>query len=279
MKNRKAQLDALVATYHHPDFVRDDPMQFASPFKHDLPRCEANALLASLLSYGRREVIIRKLTELFDRLEAPVYDVLQAESLAPVEKRLAGFIYRFNTGADLVHLLRWWHAFYERHPSHLACLESLPETQNGVSRDTLKPVMTAWLDAWLPPDFLAGGYRNGTRYLVPHPATGGACKRLHMALRWLCRDDQFLGTHAVDFGLWTSVIPSHALLMPMDTHVGRLSREWGLLKRNSTDWKASEELTARLARFNPADPCRYDFAFLGYGVDEVRGRLKDTAIF
>jgi uncharacterized protein (TIGR02757 family) len=275
LKQRKAQLDALVATYHHPDFVRDDPMQFASPFKHELPRCEANALLASLLSYGRREVIIRKLTELFDRLEAPVYDVLHAESLAPVEKRLKGFIYRFNTGADLVQLLRWWQVFYERHPSHLACLESLPETQNGVSRDILKPVMSAWLDAWLPPDFLAGGYSNGTRYLVPHPATGGACKRLHMALRWMCRDDQFLGENAVDFGVWTSVIPPHALLMPMDTHVGRLSREWGLLKRNSTDWKASEELTARLARFDQGDPCRYDFAFLGYGVDEVRGRLKD----
>jgi uncharacterized protein (TIGR02757 family) len=96
-----------------------------------------------------------------------------------------------------------------------------------------------------------------------------------MALRWLCRDDQFLGENAVDFGVWTSVIPPHALLMPMDTHVGRLSREWGLLKRNSTDWKASEELTARLARFDQGDPCRYDFAFLGYGVDEVRGRLKD----
>ena len=273
----KQRLNALVEQYHHPDFVQVDPMQFAVPYKADLPRCEANALLASLLSYGRREVIVSKLQELFDRLEMPVYDVLQQESLARVEKRLQGFVYRFNTGQDVIHLLRWWQVFYGAHPSHLALLASLVEAQHSQTslphRTHLKALMTAWLEVWLPPDFLEGGYAYGTRYLVPHPATGGACKRLHMAWRWLCRDDAFLGENAVDFGLWSSVIPPHTLLMPMDTHVARLSRSWGLLERKSTDWRASEALTKALAQFNPEDPCRYDFAFLGYGVDEVRGRL------
>ncbi len=62
----------------------------------------------------------------------------------------------------------------------------------------------------------------------------------------------------------------------MDTHVARLSRDWGLLKRKSTDAKASLELTAALARFEPTDPTRYDFAFLGYGVDAVRHRTPEA---
>jgi len=286
-KALKAHLDHLADHYHVHDFIDNDPMRFAHPFRHDLHRCEANSLLAAFLSYGRRETIIAKLTELFDRLEAPVYDVLKGD-LEPVEKRLRGFVYRFNTGRDIYNLLTWWKDFYERHDSHLDALKRLaggfplpcpPPKGEGVKREAIiqrqhmQSLMHEWLSLWLPDDFLHGRYSYGTRYLVPHPATGGACKRIHMALRWLCRDDSHMGENAVDFGLWSEVIPPSALMMPMDTHVGRLSREWGMLTRKSTDWKSAEELTARLAKMCPEDPCRYDFAFLGFGVDEVRGRV------
>ena len=272
----KTQLDDWVARYHHPRFVQEDPLQFAVPFKNDLRRCEAQALLSALLSYGRREVILRALNELYDRLEAPVYDVLQEESLAPLEKSLKGFVYRFNTGQDIINLLRWWKDFYAQHDSHLTVLRDLVPPDTLLTRDDLKPLLTAWLNTWLPPDFLNISWPYGTRYLIPHPATGGACKRFHMALRWLCRNDHAKGAHAVDLGLWSSVIPPSALLMPLDTHVARLSRQWGLLSRKSTDWKAAEILTRALAVYRPEDPCIYDFAFLGYGVDEVRGRLASS---
>jgi uncharacterized protein (TIGR02757 family) len=278
-KRCKSRLDALLPHYHHAGFIQDDPMRFAAPFRFDLPRCEANALLSALLSYGRRETILQKLTELFDRLEEPVWDLLQAESIAPAQRRLKGFVYRFNTGRDIALLLEWWHRFYQRYPSHLAVLQALVETRPISSSAEVYPLLERWLQEWLPPDFLEGGhYAYGTRYLLPHPATGGACKRLHMALRWLCRDDSTMGGGAVDFGLWKHVIPPRYLCMPMDTHVGRLSREWGLLKRKSTDAKAALELTAALARFAPEDPVRYDFSFLGFGVDEVRNRNPENLI-
>ena len=270
----KERLDALALHYHTPAFITEDPMQFAASFRHDLPRCEANALLAALLSYGRRETIIAKLGELFERLEEPVYDVLQRESLEAVEKRLKGFVYRFNTGQDVALLLRWWHAFYQQHPTHHAWLSQyLTHTPLSDSSELQDYVIRPWLNAWLPPDFLtSGSYRYGTRYMVPHPATGGACKRIHMALRWLCRDDSSLGENAVDFGLWSDIIPPQHLWMPMDTHVGRISRDWKLLTRKSTDAKAALALTQTLATFRPHDPTYYDFALLGLGVDTVRHR-------
>jgi uncharacterized protein (TIGR02757 family) len=273
----KRELDACLQHYHTPAFIESDPMQFAAPYREDMARCEANALLAALLSYGRREVILTKLAELFYRLEAPsVWDALQAESVAPLEKRLKGFIYRFNTGRDIFLLLQWWHGFYQHTPTHAQALKHLIQQAHPLhSRSDMMPLLTAWLNEWLPPDFLTGGYSYGTRYLVPHPITGGACKRLHMFLRWMCRDDATMQPTPVDFGLWSSIIAPHHLWMPMDTHVARLSREWGLLTRKSTDAKAAQELTNALARFAPEDPVRYDFAFLGYGVDQVRRRLPE----
>ncbi|MDR0814863.1 MAG: DUF2400 domain-containing protein, partial [Bacteroidales bacterium] len=69
-----------------------------------------------------------------------------------------------------------------------------------------------------------------------------------------------------DFGLWK--IPASALMIPLDVHTGNVSRRLGLLSRKANDWKAVEELTANLRRFDPADPVKYDFALFGMGVFE-----------
>ena len=71
----------------------------------------------------------------------------------------------------------------------------------------------------------------------------------------------------VDFGLWDFIPPSE-LLIPLDVHVARVSREMGLLKRNSNDFKAVVELTDCLKQFDNDDPVKYDFATFGYGVSQ-----------
>jgi uncharacterized protein (TIGR02757 family) len=58
------------------------------------------------------------------------------------------------------------------------------------------------------------------------------------------------------------------LKIPLDTHVARISRELGLLTRNSNDKKAVDEITQNLLEFDPKDPVKYDFALFGYGVNE-----------
>ena len=81
-----------------------------------------------------------------------------------------------------------------------------------------------------------------------------------MFLRWMVRRDN----EGVDFGIWKE-IPMHALYLPLDIHTGNVARKMGLLKRKQNDWKAVEEVTARLRAFDPADPVRYDFALFGLG--------------
>jgi uncharacterized protein (TIGR02757 family) len=54
----------------------------------------------------------------------------------------------------------------------------------------------------------------------------------------------------------------------LDVHVGNVARKLGLLTRKSNDWKAAEELTLNLRRFDPSDPVKYDFALFGLGIYE-----------
>ena len=64
------------------------------------------------------------------------------------------------------------------------------------------------------------------------------------------------------------------LLIPLDTHVARLSREMRLLTRNANDFKSVLEITENLRKFDPEDPTKYDFALFGYGVNEQNRTKK-----
>lgn len=95
---------------------------------------------------------------------------------------------------------------------------------------------------------------------LPQNLTTSALKRVNMALRWLVRNDGI-----VDLGVWDVIEPSQ-LYIPLDVHVGDISRELGLLTRKANDRKAVNEVTAHLRRFNPSDPTIYDFALFGIGM-------------
>ena len=71
----------------------------------------------------------------------------------------------------------------------------------------------------------------------------------------------------MDFGLWHNIKMSQ-LMIPLDVHVERVAKRYGLLERKQRDWKAVMELTDKLRKFDPNDPVKYDFALFGLGVLE-----------
>jgi uncharacterized protein (TIGR02757 family) len=97
---------------------------------------------------------------------------------------------------------------------------------------------------------------------IPSPIGGSACKRMNMFLRWMVRKDEA----GVDFGIWESIKPAE-LYIPLDVHVGRVARQYGLLSRMQNDWKAVVELTDSLRHLDPLDPVKYDFALFSLGVN------------
>ena len=84
-----------------------------------------------------------------------------------------------------------------------------------------------------------------------------------MYLRWMIRNDRT----GVDFGIWKKIKPSQ-LICPLDVHVARVARRYGLLQRKQNDWRATLELTDALRKLDKEDPVKYDFALFGMGAME-----------
>lgn len=91
----------------------------------------------------------------------------------------------------------------------------------------------------------------------------GACKKLHMFLRWMVRQGS-----PVDLGLWNWASAAD-LLIPLDTHVLQESARLGLIAANAAaSAKTAIELTQKMAQVFPGDPARADFALFGLGVSK-----------
>jgi uncharacterized protein (TIGR02757 family) len=96
--------------------------------------------------------------------------------------------------------------------------------------------------------------------MLTSPDDGSACKRLNLFLRWMVRPDD-----GVDLGPWTALTPAD-LVVPLDVHVLRISRFLGLTRRSDASWRTACEVTDGLARLDPADPVRFDFALSHLGI-------------
>lgn len=250
MADLNAYLDSLVERYERPAFIADDPI--AIPHGFDDPRDrEVIGLYAALLAWGRRATIMAKMAELAERMRYRPHAFVRDFDPARDAERLEGFKHRTFQPADAFHLTRALSALLRTHGSleeafarHLS--EDAPDVGPAIQGFSTS-VMAA--GPGIPPRL--------QKHLA-RPSTGSACKRLAMYLRWMVRPGP------VDFGLWTRIRPAQ-LVLPLDVHTGRQARALGLLTRKQNDWKAVQELTARLRAFAPADPCRYDFALFGAG--------------
>ncbi len=109
--------------------------------------------------------------------------------------------------------------------------------------------------------FFSHDHLRRTEKHIASPNRHSACKRINMFLRWMVRKDK------VDFGIWKKIKPSQ-LVCPIDLHVSRVAKRFGLITRPQADWPSAIELTENLKRMDSDDPVRYDFALFGLGVME-----------
>jgi uncharacterized protein (TIGR02757 family) len=259
------QLNEALLRFHNPAFIATDPMQLPHRYRNDPQRCELACLMAALMAYGQRKVIITTLHKVWELLDDDPLQALQSETPKQLERRLKPFVYRFYKGADWAWLLGRLNLVYQAHGSleHLfiACCQN-------EKLDTLQKCLAAWV--WELTENPAYGAvlspvsSYGAGYLLPRPEKGGLCKRLHLFLRWVVRHDDALD-EPVDFGLWRQALSPAQLIMPVDTHVGRLAVEYGLSPSLPKTWQDAERLTQALAQLRPHDPLAYDFAFMGLG--------------
>lgn len=249
--------DNLVARYAQPEFIALDPISFPHRYRlhPDWRNVECAAFLAALLSYGRREAILKTLAQVFDRLgESPVA-VLLAMSPQAIQKQFAGFYYRFNTAQDICFVLTRLAEIYQNGGSLKNVWERVCKQE-----DTMQGRIHGFRKAFLTQGRVLPPNTYGMTFLFADPMQHSAAKRFNMFLRWMIRCD------AVDLGLWQDVTDPCELMMPLDTHVAATVRKYQITKRKSNDWKTVEEITAYFRQLCPADPVRYDFALFGLGI-------------
>lgn len=256
-------LEKLVLQSSRETWVNDDPVACLQRFRNrrDL---EIAGWLAAGLAYGRRELFIPVLHRLFELIgNRPLIFLryFQLDRDGPLFEELR---YRFNNGWDLAFSLAVLQQVYREH------------------RD-LQDFFLNWREPGQPPDvaLLTGPLRQlrqwlgsllirypelakKTRnpwYLYPDPAAGSCMKRTCLFLRWMVR------SRPPDTGLWRDV-PPDGLVIPLDVHVLRISRQLGLTGRKNPSLDTAREITAVFRRLSPGDPLRYDFplAALGAGI-------------
>jgi uncharacterized protein (TIGR02757 family) len=255
-------LDALDASLDREARLKSDPVELPRRYRSPDDQ-EVAGLLAACLAYGRADLFKPILVRLLDQLGDSPARAVEAFATAPDPASLSWFRYRFNRPADLAALLAGVGYVRTARGSLGARFADLFRAHGG-GPAALRPALGAFAAELreAPPvaRLLARRGPRGLRHLLPDPSGPGAAKRLNLYLRWMVR-----GPDAVDLGAWQGV-PRSALLVPLDTHVMRVSRCLGLTRRSDASWRTAEEITLSLRRIDPADPIRFDFALCHLGM-------------
>ena len=251
----KQLLDQKVKQYNHIDFIEKDPISIPHLYtkQQDI---EIAAFFAAIFAWGNRTTIIQKSKELLERMDNAPFEFCtqhQAKDL----KKLAGFAHRTFNDRDLLYCI----AFFKHHYANQKSLE----TAFFMDQDSGKKVKTvaAGLVNFKNYFFSLEDASYRTKKHIASPENGSTCKRLNMFLRWMVRKDQ----HGVDFGLWKTISPAD-LIIPIDVHVARVSRSFGLISRPQIDWLTALELTEYCRTLDARDPVKYDFALFSLGITE-----------
>jgi uncharacterized protein (TIGR02757 family) len=250
--NLKAFLDEKVRAYNRPAFIADDPVCIPHLFtkKQDI---EIAGLFAAVFAWGNRTTIIQKSRELMERMDMQPHAFITQHSISDL-KRLEGFKHRTFMADDVFYFVEFLHHHYAQH-------------------DSLETAFTKWMDKkdatiekgliGFKRYFFSLEHLRRTQKHISSPEQNSSCKRLCMYLRWMVRRDK----QGVDFGIWRTIQPAQ-LICPIDLHVARVAKRFGLMHRKQPDWQAAIELTEHLRNFESKDPVKYDFALFGLGVIE-----------
>jgi len=251
----KQFLDQKVKQYNHIDFIEKDPISIPHLFtkQQDI---ELAAFFAAIFAWGNRTTIIQKSKELLARMDNAPFEFCTQHQTKDL-KKLMGFAHRTFNDTDLLYCM----SFFKKHYTTEKSLESafFKDQKNGKSLKTVEAGLVNFKNYF----FSLDDAPDRSKKHIDSPEKGSTCKRLNMFLRWMVRKDQ----HGVDFGLWKAISPAD-LIIPIDVHVARVSKTFGLISRTQIDWLTALELTNYCRTLDSRDPVKYDFALFSLGVTE-----------
>jgi len=245
-------LEEKVDKYNRLTFIDPDPISIPHQFtkKEDI---EISAFLTATISWGRRVSIIKNANKMMQIMDHSPYEFVIHATDTDLNP-LKNFVHRTFNGDDCIYFIRALQNIYLKHEG----LEQIFANHTKSEDRNLKQAIINFRKIFFYYD-----HPGRTKKHISDPGRNSAAKKINMFLRWMVRSDK----KGFDFGIWDK-IGMDQLSVPLDVHTGNVARKLGLLDRMSDDWKAVEELTENLRKFDPKDPVKYDFAMFGLGIYE-----------
>ncbi len=210
--------------------ISPDPLEVVREWDDPLDQ-EIVGLIAAAFAYGRADIVVRNVREVVAAMTPSPYVYVQRLRPDRARRKFVRFSHRFHKTDDLIALLQAIARTVREHGSIGAMFRSVHDP----GEDDIGPTLSRFtrkLIAQVP------SAPASLDYLLSSPENGSACKRMNLYLRWMVRRE------SPDLGLWTFVDPSQ-LVMPLDTHIHRITSFLGLNTRKNADWKAAVALHAR----------------------------------
>ncbi len=254
----KRLLDRLLQEQDTEAHLENDPLGIVREFSAAGDR-EVVGLLAATLAFGNVTTIRRSVRRVLRVLGEHPADFVANIEPRKLGRHLQSFRHRIYRGRHVTRMLMRAAALRRKYGSVGAYMRAEYTRTGGDFREAL----ASMADELRGPD-----PDRGMAHLVSDPRAGSACKRLLLYSRWMVRPDDGL-----DLGLWD--LPPDALIIPLDTHVHRITRNLGLTQRADASWRTAEEVTAALRGLDPLDPVKYDFALCHLGVSRQCPSRRD----
>ncbi|MFA7362218.1 MAG: TIGR02757 family protein [Candidatus Kapaibacterium sp.] len=214
---------------------------------------EILAFIIACYCYGNITQINKFIQKVLDFTTPDIYKFILNYKRSSKEINL-DFRYRFNTNQDFFDLIYSLSQILKKYGSLKSLFLKYYDQNDGNVIIALNGFTSEIRN-------IAKGSKS-FEYLVPVVSRQSTCKRLFLFLRWMVRMDN------IDTGFWGREVHTSKLIMPVDTHVYRVSRKYKLAERKSCDMKFAVELTNTLKLYDPIDPVKYDFALCHLGVDK-----------
>ncbi len=263
MREVKRLLNRYYKEYNFRERILHDPIEF--PHRYKKPEdIEIAGFIASCFAYGRVGLFKPVIARILSLMGSSPCAFLLEFKAERDGRFFSGIKYRFNKSKDILCLLYVMGEILKKNNSLKNAFKAHYRNEDVNIGNALEGFIDYILGIDTSEVYGKDIKPAGFLQFFPSPAKGSACKRMNLFLRWMIRDRD------IDFGIWKG-IPKNKLVIPLDTHIARISRCLGFTGRKADNWKTAVEITDALKRLDPEDPLKYDFAMCHYGISGLCG--------
>lgn len=270
MHSLRKTLDKFYKDYAFDERLKHDPIEFPHRYSRHMD-IETAGFIASCFAYGKVELfkpVIERILKPGGRRPAAFLKNFSMKNDGDYFRQIS---YRFNKGDDILCFVYILSSILKQWGSLRKMFYHYFNVEDNDIRNALSGFVEDFYSIDTTPVYGRNIYPPGLTQLLPDPRKGSACKRMNLFLRWMVRKED------IDLGVWDKIPPSK-LIIPLDTHIARISRCLGLTARTASDWKTAKEITEALKKIDSNDPLKYDFALCHHGISGLcKGEKEPSA--